>query len=82
METVSDGQHRHSAKPNECTLNVAEDALKIMAEHLKGSCPGSWTMKTDIPVNFLMDNGDETTATIICGLCKKPVGKCQIEMPR
>ena len=57
--------------------------MRILARHIRGGkCPilGRNIRPDDnVPVQFDMDEGDKTTATVICGSCKKRLGKCKVK---
>ncbi len=76
---INDGQHRHRVTPEYTTLTVDFDGMKFLADHVtSGECTGKFTAESEIPVSFLLDNDDEKTATVICGLCQKRLGKCVV----
>lgn len=76
--TVSDGQHRATSRPQERMLEIDEAGMTLFARHVVYSCVRKFNGKDDIPMEFLMDNDDNELATIICGVCKKRLGTCKV----
>lgn len=77
-QIAHDGQHQHGHQY--ATLEVGDEALHLVARHLKhsGCMPMPFKPTDLIPLQFTMNNDLTGKATVICGICKKELGTCNV----
>lgn len=77
--TAEDGQHRHGGEW--MNLEIGDDALMLLAQHLRDSdcIPKPIDPEANLPVQFVTDKNVKK-ATVICGICKKELGKCDVKV--
>lgn len=77
---VKDGQHQHGSEWK--TLDVDDEALYLLAAHLRESdcMPRPLTRDSQLPIQFTMNNEMNGDATVICGVCKKVLGTCKVQV--
>lgn len=75
-KTIGDGAHRHSREKT--TINVADEALNLIAKHLP-DCPNrpdSFNADSQVPLQFIIEKSGRSS--VVCGYCKQNLGQCEI----
>jgi len=79
-EVIEDGQHRHGYET--AVIDVDVEGMKMVARHLfYGTCmPRPLKPDTQMPLMFVMEKDTDTTATVICSVCKKELGTTKVRI--